>query len=134
VGAMITQITSGGDAPQFGQPGGHGGYPQQQAQPAYGGGGYGGYAQAQQQPAYGGYAQQQPAYGGGGYGGGYPQQQAQQQPAYGGYGHQQPGMQMPAGPPSGGAAWAPHQDTQGRTYYYNAATQQSQWEKPAGMA
>jgi len=150
--AMITTITNGGDPPQYGPPGGAygggygGGYAAAAPQAAMGG--YGGghghpYGQGYQQPAYGGYQQQQqqqPAYGG------YQQQQQpayggyqQQQPAYGGYQQQMPAATPAAGPStrppaSGASAWAAHNDAQGRTYYYNSSTQQSQWEKPADMA
>jgi far upstream element-binding protein len=146
---MIQTITAGGDPPNFGPPGA-GGYG---APPQYGGGygggypapAYGGYGPP---PGYGGYAPP-PSYGGGygapqGYGGGqwappaqhapqqYPPAQyppAQYPPA------QQPAPQAQAAPAPAAASspWQQHYDQQGRMYYYNATTQQSQWEKPADM-
>jgi far upstream element-binding protein len=116
---LIQGILNGGEPPNYApqQPMGYGqpmGYAPQ---------GYGGYPQ---QPGYGGYPQQQP----------YPQQgygQPQQ-----GYGHQSNpyaqqgyGAQLPTNDPGGGG-WQTLYDQQNRPYYYNPATQVSQWEKPAG--
>jgi len=142
---MITTITNGGDAPNFAPPGGGYGNPPAGYGGGYGGGyghpppGYGGYPP----PAgYGGYPPPQ-GYGGGyggpppGYGGGYgaPAPGGWQQPAAAQY---PPSSEAPPGqgPPPASAPpspWAPHYDQQGRMYYYNSQTQQSQWEKPADM-
>ena len=49
--------------------------------------------------------------------------------AYGGY-----GGAAPAAAGGGGASvWQELQDEQGRSYYYNAQTGVSQWEKPPDM-
>ena len=39
-------------------------------------------------------------------------------------------------PPAGAAkpVWTEHKAPDGRTYYYNAQTKESKWEKPAEMA
>jgi far upstream element-binding protein len=88
----------------YGQPGGYG------AQDPYGGGGYPG--------GYGGG-------GGGSGGGGYP----------GGYGGG--GAMPPSGPPpppsASASAWKTANSPDGQVYYYNEATGETQWDKPAGM-
>lgn len=35
---------------------------------------------------------------------------------------------------SGSSEWTEHQDADGRTYYYNALTNTSRWDKPANVA
>ena len=108
----------------YGMPGGYG------APVGYGApGGYGGYAHAAP-GGYGGY----PGYGSyGGYGA----------PAAGGYGGYDPAAATAAaaatataadgGGADGASQWQALDDGQGHTYYYNAATGVSQWEKPPGM-
>jgi len=85
----------------------------------------------------GGYPPQQQHYGGGGY---PPQQQPQ---GYGGYPPQQQGGYQAYTNPAASTAppmaasprpvsnWSEHDDGSGNKYWYNSASGQSQWEKPA---
>ncbi len=156
--AMVGDIAQGGSTVQYGyqvyaqrtaagagawpQPAQQG-YPGAYAQPGYAqaqGGGYPGYPPQQQYAAYPGYAA---AAGYGAYPGAYAQPQQQQYPgadAYGAYAYaQQQQQQQPAGAAAAPAApaaggWTAVDDGQGHTYYFNATTGTSQWEKPEGMA
>jgi len=137
-------------APPYGYPPpqGFGGYPPPNQFGAFPPQGYGGFAPPAQ--GYGGYP---PPYGGPptyppqgfvpppgpqGYGG---QQQQQgpppgfmQPPGQGGPVMQPPPDQQPGGPPGGGpGAWQEHKTGDGNSYWYNSQTEQSQWEKPAGV-
>jgi far upstream element-binding protein len=149
---FITELINGGDpfgTYTGGPPGGGGGYGGPPGGGGYGGGGGGGYGGGgggyppQAAGGYGGYpgmygggyAPQAAMYGGGGgYGGGYaldPYAAAQQ------YGGAVGGGGVPAVGPAttvgGGSAWQEYKDDQGRSYYYNAATNVTQWEKPADL-
>lgn len=105
---------------------------------AYGGGQGGGYGAGQQAGFGGGYGQQQ----GGGYGGasgmyggaaagygGQGQGQGQSQGGYGGsaagYGAPPAATAKPASP------WSEHRTDEGHTYWYNATSGVSTWERPA---
>eukprot|EP00596_Hydrurales_sp_CCMP1899_P001965 CAMPEP_0119035454 /NCGR_PEP_ID=MMETSP1177-20130426/2476_1 /TAXON_ID=2985 /ORGANISM="Ochromonas sp, Strain CCMP1899" /LENGTH=501 /DNA_ID=CAMNT_0006993735 /DNA_START=59 /DNA_END=1564 /DNA_ORIENTATION=- len=94
------------------------GMPQQQQQMPYG------YGQPpQQQQAYGQPQQQPQAYG----------QPQQQQQAYPGYPQQAaPVQQMPIAKPVAAQVWSEHKTDDGNTYWYNASTNVSQWERPIG--
>lgn len=123
-GGMAMMAAPYGGAP-YGAYGGAGGYGAGAYNPAAAammaaaaaayGGGYGAAAPYGAAPAYGGAA-----------GGGYDAS------AYGG------GAAAPAAgggaQAGGGSAWQAIADDQGRTYYYNALTGVSQWERPADMA
>lgn len=103
-----------------------------QQQGGYGGCGYGG--GYQQQGGYGGYQQpqQQGYYGAPQQGYGMAAPYGQQPQAYGGYGQQQ----APPPPPQAAASaspWKAAQAPDGQVYYYNSATGETQWNKPAGM-
>ena len=118
--------------------GGYGGYGVQGGQRpynagGYGAGGYGGYQGGYQggaAPQKGGYG----GYGGYDYAGGYGQQAS--------YGSAAGGYQQGSNYQQGGAVanmgansvWQAVVDDQGRTYYYNSISGQSQWEKPPGFA
>lgn len=140
--AYITEIINGGDP--FAQTAAFG------SATAYGGGGYGmgGYPGAAYGTGYGypgaygaGYGYPG-AYGAGGYpaggdpyaaygggaGGGVQQQTGQ----YGAVGSGAPGGgAAPGGRAGASSAWQEYHDDQGRPYYYNSITQQTQWDRPA---
>ncbi|KAF8057631.1 branched-chain-amino-acid aminotransferase-like protein 1 [Scenedesmus sp. PABB004] len=123
---------------------------EQQQQPAGGyeqpGAAYGGYySQQQQQPQPP--QQQQPQPGGYGQGVGVSlmDQVPSQQPGYPCYQQQHPaasqpsaGQELPAPAPAAAPAappggWQVHATAEGRPYYYNPATNVTQWEAPPGM-
>lgn len=55
----------------------------------------------------------------------------QQPQAYGGYAQQQ--QAPPPSQAAAGSPWKAAQAPDGQVYYYNSATGETQWTKPAGM-
>lgn len=96
---------------------------------AMGGGYYGGAPNAAPQGAYGGAG----GYYGGGAAGG-PQVAVAASSAAGGWGHQQGGYHPAAAPhskpPGGSSQWSEHKTDEGVSYWYNASTGVSQWDRP----
>ncbi len=60
----------------------------------------------------------------------YPQQQAYALPMQGQYG-MQPGVPMPQQVDA--SPWRAATAADGQVYYYNQITQETQWDRPAGM-